>query len=195
MLKFGTLVIGASCAIALVACGGDGEPTGTVRLALEASGSMPKSIKAVEINVTGVDVHIAPPEETEEINNAAQDDGGSWLSTNERPGKLNLLALRNHMDEELGELDAHGPITQVRLRVDSMSGSRVLLTDGRSCPIDTSDIDPTGIRVLDPFFVVEPEEDGDTRIVLELDVQESLFQVGPCAFKLRPIVRVSSVER
>ena len=191
MLKQGTLVLCATAAVALVACGGDGEPTGTVRLALESSGSMPTKMKAVELKISGVDVHIAH----EDAAIADSEEGGSWLSTNESPGTLNLLELRNHMDEELGELDAHGPITQVRVRLDSMSGGRVVFNDGRSCPIDTSAVDPTGIRIIHPFFVVEPEEEGDTRIVLDLDVQESLIEVAPCSYKLRPVLRVARVER
>lgn len=190
MLKLGTLVLGACCAIALVACGGDGEPTGTVHLALESSGSTPKAIKAVEVKIAGVDVHIAPQGDAPVKNS---EEGGSWLSTNESPGTLNLLYLKNHMDEELGELNAHGPITQVRLRIESFAGGRVVFADGRTCPIDTSGIDPTGVRVIHPFFVVEPEE-GRTRIVLDIDVQESLVEVAPCAYKLRPVLRVSRVE-
>ncbi len=191
MLKFGTLVIGATAAIALVACGGDGEPTGTVRLALESSGSTSANVKAVELKIAGVDVHIAHEADAAE----SSEEGGSWLSTNDRPGTLNLLDLRNHLDEELGELDAHGPITQVRLRLDAMDGGRVVFKDGRSCPIDTSTIDPTGIRVVEPFFVIEPEEEGDTRIVLDIDVRESLVEVAPCNYKLRPVLRMSRIER
>jgi hypothetical protein len=191
MLKIGTLILGATAAIALVACGGDGEPTGTVRLALESSGSTSTKVKAVELKIAGVDVHIARTEEAVENG----EEGGSWLSTNDRPGTLNLLDLRNHLDEELGELDAHGPITQVRLRLDAMDGGRVVFKDGRSCPIDTSDIDPTGIRVMHPFFVVEPEEEGDTRIVLDLDIQQSLIEDAPCHYKLLPVLSVSRIER
>lgn len=191
MLKLGTLVLGATIAVALVACKSDGEPTGTVRLSLESAGSTPTTIKAIEVKISGVDVHIAHQ------NDAYDDseDGGSWLAPIERPGVINLLNLKNQMDEELGELDAHGPITQVRVRFDSMAGGRVVFNDGRSCPIDTSSLDPTGIRVIHPFFVVEPEEEGDTRIVLELDLQESLIQTAPCNYSLRPVLRVSRVER
>ena len=198
MLKLGTLIVGANMAIALVACAGDGEPTGTVRLALESSGSMPSAVKAVELSVAGVDVHIAHPEE--DVTNSEQ--GGSWMSTNgswltlnsDRPGTMNLLDLRNHMDEELGELPAHGPITQVRLRFDLMGLSRVIFKDGRTCPIDTSSIDPTGERIDHPFFLIEPQDEGDTRIVLDIDVDASLVQVGPCAYKFEPVLRMSRVE-
>lgn len=191
MLKFGTLVLGATAAIALVACGGDGEPTGTVRLALESSGSTPSNVAAVELKIAGVDVHIARTDDAVENG----EEGGAWLSTNDRPGTINLLDLRNHLDEELGELDAHGPITQVRVRLDAMDGGRVVFKDGRSCPINTSTVDPTGIRVIHPFFVVEPEAEGDTRIVLDVDVQESLVEVAPCSYELRPVLRVSRIER
>jgi hypothetical protein len=192
MLKLGTTLLGASAAVALVACGGDGEPTGTVRLALETSGSTSTTIKAVEVRVAGFDVHIAHEIEDESL---ADEDGGSWLSTLDRPGLINLLELKNHMDAELGELDAHGPITQVRLRLDAMAGGRVVLKDGRSCPLDTSAVDPVGVRVLQPFFVVEPEAEGDTRIVLDLNVEESLVEVAPCSYKLRPVLRMARVER
>ena len=191
MLKLGTFGLGALTAIALVACGGDGEPTGTVHLTLQSSGSTPKTIAAVEVKLAGVDVHIAQQGDAEAKDS---EEGGSWLSTNDRPGIINLLDLRNHMDEELGELVAHGPITQIRLRIEPFSGGRVVFKDGRSCPIDTSRIDPTGVRVIHPFLVVEPEE-GETRIVLDIDVQESLVQIGPCAYALKPVLRVSHVER
>lgn len=191
MLKLGTFILGATTAVALVACGGDGEPTGTVLLSLESSGSTSTAIKAVEVKIAGVDLHIAHQADAYDDS----EEGGSWLAPVERPGVINLLDLKNHMDEELGELDAHGPITQVRVRFDSMAGGRVVLKDGRVCPIDTSAIDPTGIRVIHPFFVVDPEEEGDTRIVLELDLQESLVQVAPCSYQLRPVLRVSRVER
>jgi len=190
MLKLGTLVLGALTAIALVACGGDGEPNGTVQLALESSGSTPSTITAGEVKLAGVDVHIA---HTSDVAAKTSEEGGSWLSTNDRPGTINLLDLKNQMDEELGELVAHGPITQVHLRLESMSSGRVVFKDGRSCPMNTSRVDPTGIRVIHPFLVVEPEE-GATRIVLDIDVQDSLIQVGPCAYVLQPVLRVSRVE-
>ena len=192
MLKLGTLALGAITAIALVACGGDGEPTGTVHLALESSGSTSSNIESVDVRLAGVDVHIGHTNDDVATDN--EEEGGSWLSTNERPGTINLLDLRNQMDEELGELVAHGPITQVRLRIEAMGGSRVVFKDGRSCPIDTSSIGSAGIRVIHPFFVVEPEE-GHTRIVLDIDVKESLIEVAPCAYVLRPVLRVSRVER
>ena len=73
MLKLGTTLLGATAAIALVACGGDGEPTGTVRLALESSGSTPTTIKAVEVRISGVDVHIAHADADAEEENSAND--------------------------------------------------------------------------------------------------------------------------
>lgn len=188
MLKLGTLAICATTTLALVACQRGGEATGTVQLAMESSSAPSKSIEAVNVDIAGVDVHIAQENPDGEM-------AGSWLSTNDDVGTINLADLQNHMSAELGELEAYGPITQIRVRFGSTTNGRVVFSDGRSCPVDTSTLPPTGIRVIQPFISVEPDPDFDTRVVLDFDLAASLVEVAPCVYELRPVLRIDRIER
>jgi hypothetical protein len=192
MLKHGAFFSGTILYMVLIACGGERDPTGTVSLALESSGTTAADIARVEIKVTGVDVHISGQDDT---NDSDAEKGGAWLSTRTQPGTIDLLRLKNDVHAALGEVNVYGPITQIRLRIDPMGANRVVRTDGTSCPIDTSAIDPTGVRIIHPFAIIEPVEQGLTSVVLDMDLAASLRELGPCNYKLTPVLRVAVVER
>jgi len=191
MSKLHTFALCALAPLALAACGGMEEDTNNVALGLTSTGTVTEPFDRVELTLAGVDVHVATMSDD---GRAPSEDGGAWLSSDAELGTVDLMKLRGGNRANLGELEAYGPITQVRLRVDPVGVHRAILVDGSSCPIDTSQIDPTGVKINHPFLAIQPPEEGQKNVTISLDVPASLVQTDTCAYALRPVLRLERVS-
>ena len=89
-------------------------------------------------------------------------------------GNEQLLALANQLDE--------GTYQQIRVRFSEVN-SAVINAGGRSQELK---IDPESVTVAIPFSV---QTDGSTRVVIAMDVGQSLSQKANGTWILRPVLR------
>jgi hypothetical protein len=194
--------------LGLTACGSN------TKVTLELTDAPPdtSAIAHVFVSLERVEVHVAGSDESEDDKSeskdapdteaeaggaSAADDGpGGWRTVAAKAGTFDLVALQNDVRATLGELDLpSGKITQIRLFIDGAAKNEVVLTTGASCPLDLSNVPPTGIKIIHPFKALDVSESSKLTLVVDFDLSESLDQAAACSFTLNPVIKLKSVEK
>jgi hypothetical protein len=125
------------------------------------------------------------------------DHGGKsgWVRVSGPPLSYDLLRLQNGVSELVGDLALPpGKITQIRLFIDPAGTNAVTLKDGTTCPLLLDGVDPTGIKLIQPFKVMNIKEGRTLEVVLDFDLKESVDVTAPCVFHLKPVIKIKSVK-
>jgi hypothetical protein len=179
----------------LAACGS------STKVTLELTDAPPDTaaIEHVFVSLDRVEVHVAGSDESEAEGggtNGAGDDATGWRTVAPKAGTFDLVALQNDVRATLGELDLpSGKITQIRLFIDGAARNEVLLTSGATCSLDLSSVPPTGIKINHPFKALDVSESSKLTLVVDFDLNQSLDQAGACAFTLKPVIELKTVEK
>jgi hypothetical protein len=123
------------------------------------------------------------------------DKGDSWVRVSGEPLSYDLLRLQNGVSELVGlvALPA-GKITQIRLFIDPTGTNAVTLKNGQVCPLLLDGIDQTGIKIVHPFKAMDLKEGRTLQVVLDFDLKESVDMTGPCAYHLKPVIKIKSIK-
>jgi len=122
-------------------------------------------------------------------------ENGGWVRVTGTPKSYDLLRLQNGLTELVGELALPvGKITQIRLFIDEGGTNAVTLKDGRICPLDLKDVDKTGIKINHPFKALSIKDGRVLEVVLDFDLKESVDQVAPCVYQLKPVIKIKTVK-
>jgi hypothetical protein len=178
------LLLGASAAALLAACGGSGENgTGTLQVALTDAPAC--GFDNVNITVSKVRVH---------QNAAAGEADGGWSEIVLNPArKIDLLNLTNGVLEELGQTSLPvGNYNQMRLVLTPNTGSTplansVVPTNGTEIALDTPSAVQSGIKLNGDFEVAEG---ATTELTLDFDACKSIVTRGNGSYGLKPVVRI-----
>ena len=197
--------------LALAGCrqgSGSGSGVGGVTLALTdvPSAAAPAhapldltGVAHVYVTLQQVDIHVvpAPTQGPDEGDPSVGNDGG-WRSVPlSATPTIDLMALRGGVVTSLGSLlgPPAGKITQIRLMLDRQGDNRVVLASGTSCALDLAEVPGTGIKIIHPFVAIDVDQREALRIVLSLDLRQSLMASGACSYRLEPVISLESVER
>jgi hypothetical protein len=177
--------------LSLVACSG-----GSVVVELTDAPPDVGAIDHVYITLSEVEAHVVDKGDDSDGDpkNRDIDKDNKWQTVTARAGEIDLVALQNDVRRELGELELpDGKITQIRLHIDTSGRNAVVLKSGEECPLDTSGVDPTGIKINHPFKALDPEG-GRMHVVVDFDLKESVDQAGECSFSLKPVIKIKTTE-
>jgi hypothetical protein len=204
------LVTSVAAVFGLVACGS------STKVTLELTDAPPDTaaIEHVFVSLERVEVHVAGSDASEDEQGKSEDasdagdeadsggssgadDGpGGWRTVAAKAGTFDLVGLQNDVRATLGELDLpNGKITQIRLFIDGAGKNEVVLTTGATCALDLSNVPPTGIKINHPFKALDVAGSSKLTLVVDFDLSESLEQADACAFTLKPVIKLKSVER
>jgi hypothetical protein len=154
------------------------------------------NIAHVYVTLQQVDLHVVPAPSKQGSDPSVDD--GSWRSVPlSATPTIDLMALHGGISTALGSLLAPpaGKITQIRLILDRQGDNRVVLSSGVSCALDLSEVPGTGIKINRPFVAIDVDQHEAVRIVIGLDLRQSLLANGACSYKLEPVISLESVER
>ncbi|HEY3494116.1 MAG TPA: DUF4382 domain-containing protein [Polyangiaceae bacterium] len=155
------------------------------------------SLDRVELHVAGDDGDDDAEDGDAEDGNADPDESTSgWRTVAAPAGTFDLVALRNDVRATLGELElGSGKITQIRLFIEAEGQNEVVLVSGERCALDLRRVPTTGVKINHPFKALDVEDSDTLRLVVDFDLVESLDQTGPCAFTLKPVIKLKHVEK
>jgi hypothetical protein len=182
-------------ALLLAACGDT-----TVTLELTDAPPDMATIEHVFITLDRVEVHVAGDDDDDgdakkDVADDEDHDGG-WHTVAAPAGTFDLVALRNDVRASLGELQlGSGKITQIRLFIATSDQNEVVLVSGESCALDLEQVPTTGIKINHPFKAIDVEDSSKINLVVDFDLAESVDQVGECAFRLKPVIKLKRVEK
>jgi hypothetical protein len=129
----------------------------------------------------------------EKIDTGNDEDG--WVRVSGPPLSYDLLRLQNGLSELIGDLALPpGKITQLRLFIDPSGMNAVTLKDGQICPLILDGVDEKGIKITQPFKAMSIKEGRTLQVVLDFDLKESLDMTGPCAYHLKPVIKVKTLK-
>jgi hypothetical protein len=200
--------------LALAGCtkgsGGAGEGAGNVSVAITAAAAnaanlppqniVPPALVGVAhvyVTLQEVDLHVVPATDTSGTPDDIDDDR-HWISVAlPANATFDLMALQNGVTAALGRVVVlpAGKITQIRLILDKQAVHSVVLTNGTTCALDLSEVPATGIRIAHAFAAIDVNDMSPIRVVVDLDVVQSLRMTGTCAYRLDPVIEVARVDR
>jgi hypothetical protein len=123
------------------------------------------------------------------------DKGDSWVRVTGAPLSYDLLRLQNGVSELIGAVALPaGKITQIRLFIDPNGTNAVTLKDGQVCPLILDGVDQTGIKIAHPFKAMDIKDGRTLQVVLDFDLKESVDMTAPCAYHLKPVIKIKSVK-
>jgi hypothetical protein len=180
-------ITAAGCAaVLLAACGGDEttvEPTGSVRVALTDAPSC--GFDQVNITVVRVRLHTSQ---------TANENASGWRDLAlTPPHRVNLLNLTNGVVEELGQMGLPAAqYTQLRLVLQANTGggspaNSVVPSGGSEQALDTSNVAPSGIKLIHPFTV---PAGGLADVLFDFDACKSIIPRGNGTYGLKPVIAV-----
>ncbi|MEP2671113.1 MAG: DUF4382 domain-containing protein [Cyclobacteriaceae bacterium] len=162
--------------IITLAC--DSNEQQTTRLEVRLTDA-PGDYEAVNINITGVEVHM--------------DDGSpesGWMELNVEAGIYDLLKLTNGIDTLLAtaELPA-GRISQMRL---ILGDNNTIKVAGQEMPLTTPSGQQSGLK----FNIQTDLTEGVVyQVLIDFDAAKSILQTGNSTYKLKPVIRtITSAE-
>lgn len=123
-----------------------------------------------------------------------QGDPDGWITVNDKIGTIDLLALQNGVTAPLGEVSVMGPVNGIRMQIDAAGTNEVVLSDGKTCALDTSGA-TEALLSLGDAAAVEPMRGRKTTIVVDFVVNESVSEVATCSFKLAPVLTIARVDQ
>jgi hypothetical protein len=183
-------------ALAAGACSGNG----TLALRITDAPLDLTNISSVVVTLSAAEAHFAGDGHGDDRDATAKDDekddgDGSWVRVTGDPLSYDLLRLQNGVSELVGEIALPaGKITQLRLFIDERGPNTVTLKDGQVCPLDLQGVDKTGIKIVHPFKALEMKDGKRLEVVVDFDLKESVEQGGPCAFSLKPVIKIKSAN-
>jgi hypothetical protein len=203
--------VGFLALVALAGCtkGGSstGDGAGNVAVAITAAAAkagdiVPQNLMGVAhvyVTLQEVDLHVVPSTDTSGTpGEIADDDDRHWISVAlPSSSTFDLMALQGGVTAALGKVVAlpMSKITQIRLLLDKQAAHSVMLTNGATCSLDLSEVPATGIRIAHPFAAVDVDDKTPVRVVVDLDVVQSLRMTSTCAYRLDPVIEIVRVDR
>jgi len=187
-----------SIAAALMGCGNGG----TLELRLTDAPPDTDNMASAVVTLAAAEAHYAQghDEESGVDADAKKDDvegdkGDSWVRVSGPPLSYDLLRLQNGVSELIGAVALPaGKITQIRLFIDPSGTNAVTLKNGQVCPLVLDGVDQTGIKIAHPFKAMAIKDGRTLQVVLDFDLKESVDMTGPCAYHLRPVIKIKSVK-
>jgi hypothetical protein len=154
----------------------------------------PDNLKAVNIYVTSMAVHVNDVDKGESETDAAIDDDGKWQTL--PVGKS--IDLVQHEGESaallLGQLDLpDGKITQIRLVVDVTQPNTVVRADDSTCNLDMSKVEVKGIKISHVFKAFDVKKNNKAQVWVDVDLHDSLKAAGGC-YQLEPKIKLIKVK-
>jgi hypothetical protein len=155
-----------------------------------------ENMSTVVVTLAAAEAHFAGGHDGDHDGKAKDDDeDGGWVRVTGTPFAYDLLRLQNGVSELIGDLALPpGKITQIRLFIDETGTNAVTLKNGQVCPLNLGDVDKKGIKVIHPFKAMTIKEGRVLEVVLDFDLKESVDMSGPCAYKLKPVIKIKSVK-
>jgi hypothetical protein len=179
-------------ALAIAGCSNGG----TLSLHLTDAPPDTANMSTVIVTLSAAEAHFAGGHDGDHDGKAKDDDeDGGWIRVTGAPKPYDLLRLQNGLTELVGELALPpGKITQIRLFIDETGTNAVTLKDGSVCPLDLSDVDKKGIKINHPFKALPIKDGRVLEVVLDFDLKESVDQVAPCVYRLKPVIKIKTVK-
>jgi len=171
----------------IAAC--DSQP-GLSRLSLRLMNTPANSVTSVVLDVARVEVH---------VEDAAQDgrpptDGSIDQGLGWRPlaidQPIDLAGLHSETSARaLGEIDLPaGMITQLRI-VLNPKGKHTATIDGKTCPLATAKVPPTGIKITHPFKAFHIGRSLRHAVWIDAPLDQMIVPGNGCA-DLKPVLRI-----
>jgi hypothetical protein len=185
-------------ALAIGGCGGGG----ALELRLTDAPPDTDNMATAVVTLSSAEAHYARGDDENEIhvdgqkkNLSGEHGGDSWVRVSGEPLSYDLLRLQNGVSELIGSIALPpGKITQIRLFIDPNGVNAVTLKDGQICPLILDGVDPTGIKIIHPFKAMDIKDGRTLQVVLDFDLKESVDMTGPCAYHLKPVIKIKSVK-
>jgi hypothetical protein len=174
---------------------------GTLTLRLTDAPPDTDNLASAIVTLSSAEAHFAKDDGAADLNGDAKKDDvegdgdGGWVRVSGPPLSYDLLRLQNGLTELIGELALPaGKITQIRLFIDEAGVNAVTLKNGQTCPLLLDGVDKTGIKIAQPFKAMSLKDGHTLEVVLDFDLKESVDMTGPCAYHLKPVIKVKSVK-
>jgi hypothetical protein len=183
--------------LALGGCGGGG----ALELRLTDAPPDTDNMASAVVTLSSAEAHYAQNHDDElqvdgqKRNMGPDGDGSSWVRVSGEPLSYDLLRLQNGLSELVGSIALPpGKITQIRLFIDPNGTNAVTLKNGQVCPLLLDGVDPTGVKIVHPFKEMDIKDGRTLQVVLDFDLKESVDMTAPCAYHLKPVIKIKSVK-
>ncbi len=197
-------------------CGGNsiGESLDTAgvstgRLIVKITDAPNIALDRVMLTITGLQVHMAGSEDTEEEQEQEQNSGdtqnqennqnqnenkGGWIDlelVNAKDGKLtfDLLEYRDGLQKlaAVADLDA-GKYTQIRMEVESV---KLDVAGDESSALITAKLPSGSLKFIQPFEIVGGQ---DTELLFDIDALKSVHQTGKDNYMFKPVIKLDVIS-
>ncbi len=140
----------------------------------------PANFTEVNVDVREFQVHYA---------NTNNNTSG-WVTLNTNAGIYNLLDLQNDVSVVIVDQQdlSVGKITQMRL---ILGQQNTVATVDSIYPLKLASQDETGLKIVTPFNIVANKT---INILIDFDAEKSVVVEGDGSFRLKPVVKIKSVE-
>jgi hypothetical protein len=185
-------------ALAIAGCGNGG----ALELRLTDAPPDTDNMASAIVTLSAAEAHFAQGHDDVDVNGDGKKDDldgdhqdGGWVRVTGAPLSYDLLRLQNGLSDLIGQIALPpGKITQLRLFIDGSGVNAVTLKDGQTCPLLLDGVDQTGIKIVHPFKALSIKDGRILQVVLDFDLKESVDMTGPCAYHLKPVIKVKSVK-
>jgi len=155
-------------------------------------------IDEVWLTITGLQVHLAGSEDTEEEEESETGNNGGWIDVVLKDDlvaptdeiRFNLLTLQNGLQEEMaeGNLDP-GTYTQLRMDVKKVElhikGAPALQYEDAKLPSNV-------LKFVHPFEIVDGE---DTELLFDFDALKSVNETGNGKYIFKPVIKLMTTKQ
>jgi len=151
----------------------------------------PGEFDRVMLTITGLQVHKAGTEDTEQ---EQSEDKGGWIDlelVNAVDGKLtfNLLDYQNGLQKMAAVADLEvGKYTQIRMEVKSVE---LDLSGDNSSSLTPATLPSGSLKFIQPFDLVAGQ---DTELLFDIDATKSIHQTGKDNYMFKPVIKLDVIK-